>query len=157
LTAAVASEAPGGGSGVEIGLWPWGILLVGLALYAIAVGCFLAAGRREDARALAGFIPDAIVLVARLARDDRVALPRRVLLLAVVGYLALPIDLIPDFLPVAGQADDAVLLAIALRVLARGATTEMLRDAWPGPEASLRVILRAAGRESNGTAHPGSA
>jgi uncharacterized membrane protein YkvA (DUF1232 family) len=157
LRLAAAAGAPGGGSGVEIGLWPWGILLIGAALYAVAVGFFLAAGRREDARALAGFIPDAVVLVARLARDRRVSLPRRAALWAVVAYLALPIDLIPDFLPVAGQADDAVLLAIALRVLARGATTEMLREAWPGPDASLRLILRAAGMESNGTVHTGSA
>ena len=145
------------GSGVEIGLWPWGILLVGVALYAVTVGFLIAAGRREDARAVAGFIPDAVVLVGRLARDPRVSLLRRAALWAVVAYLALPVDLIPDFLPVAGQADDAVLLAIALRVLARGATPQMLRQAWPGPEASLRLVLRAAGMESNGGARAGSA
>jgi uncharacterized membrane protein YkvA (DUF1232 family) len=148
--AQAASEVPGDGSGVEIALWPWGLLLIGIGLYAVAVGFFLAAGRREEARALAGFVPDAAVLISRLARDRRISAPRRALLWLVVGYLALPFDLIPDFLPVAGQADDAVLLAIALRALARGATAEMLREAWPGPDASLRLVLRAAGMESNG-------
>jgi uncharacterized membrane protein YkvA (DUF1232 family) len=131
----------GDGSGVSIGLWPWGLLIIAVGLYAVVAAAFLAAGRREDARAIAGFIPDCVVLVSRLARDPRVSLPRRAVLWLVLGYLLLPIDLIPDFLPVAGQADDAVLMAIALRVLMRGASTDMLREAWPGPESSLRLIL----------------
>ncbi len=43
---------------VNVPLWPWGVLIIGLGIYAVAVAAFLAAGRREDARALAGFIPD---------------------------------------------------------------------------------------------------
>ena len=151
---AEGAEPAGDGSGVEIELWPWGLLLIAIGLYAIAVAAFLAAGRREDARAVAGFIPDCLVLVGRLARDRRIDLPRRVGLWLVLAYLALPIDLIPDFLPIVGVADDAVLLALALRLLAGGAGVQMLREAWPGPEASLRVILRAAGLERNGSAHP---
>ncbi|CAN5494218.1 hypothetical protein BH20ACT15_BH20ACT15_12210 [soil metagenome] len=138
------------GSGVDIDLFPWGLLLIGLGLYVLAAAALLAAGRREDARAVAGFIPDCIVLVTRLARDPRISRSRRWALLAVLGYLALPIDLIPDFLPGVGPLDDAVILALGLRLLARGADTEMLRAAWPGPDASLRVVLRAAGREPNG-------
>ena len=134
--------------------WPWGVLLVVVGLYAIAVAAFLAAGRREDARAVAGFIPDCLVLVGRLARDRRIALPRRAALWLLLGYLALPIDLIPDFLPVVGVADDAVLLALALRLLVGGADPETLRQAWPGPEASLRLVMRAAGLERNGSAQP---
>jgi uncharacterized membrane protein YkvA (DUF1232 family) len=144
----------GDASGVEIDLVPWGLLLIALGLYAIAVGAVLAAGRREDARAMAGFIPDCLVLVGRLARDPRVSRPRRLALFAVLGYLAMPFDLIPDFLPGAGHLDDAVVLVIALRVLLRGATGEMLRQAWPGPEASLRLVLRAAGQEANGAPPP---
>ncbi|MGH2922978.1 MAG: DUF1232 domain-containing protein, partial [Solirubrobacterales bacterium] len=84
---------------VEVPLWPWGALLIALGLYVVAVAAVLAAGRREDARALAGFIPDCVVMVARLARDRRISRPRRAALLAVLAYLALPFDLIPDFLP----------------------------------------------------------
>jgi uncharacterized membrane protein YkvA (DUF1232 family) len=134
----------------EIPFVPWGLLLLAVGLYVVAVAALIAAGRREDARALAGFIPDCLVLVSRLARDKRISRARRAVLWLVLGYLALPIDLVPDFLPVAGQLDDAVILGLALRVLVRGGGTEMVRAAWPGPEASLTIVLRAAGLETNG-------
>ncbi|MBA2546484.1 MAG: DUF1232 domain-containing protein [Solirubrobacterales bacterium] len=138
------------GSGVQIDFFPWGLLILCLGVYAVAAAALLAAGRREDARAVAGFVPDCVVMVGRLARDRRISRPRRALLFVALGYLALPIDLIPDFLPGVGQLDDAVVLVVALRVLASGADTEMLRQAWPGPEASLKLVLAAAGRDSNG-------
>jgi uncharacterized membrane protein YkvA (DUF1232 family) len=131
---------------------PWGLLFIALGLYVVAVASLIAAGRREDARALAGFIPDCLVLVSRLARDTRISRPRRAVLFLVLGYLALPIDLVPDFLPGIGQLDDAVVLGLALRVIVRGGGTEMVREAWPGPEASLTLVLRAAGLERNGGA-----
>ena len=134
--------------------WPWGVLMVLVGLYLVAIASLIAAGRREDARALAGFIPDCAVMVSRVARDRRISLPRRVLLFGVLGYLALPIDLVPDFLPGIGQLDDAVLLGLALRVIVRGGGTELVREAWPGPEASLTLVLRAAGLETNGAATP---
>ena len=93
----------------EVPFWPWGVLLIAIAAYLVGVAALIAAGRREDARALAGFIPDCLVLVSRLARDRRISRPRRVVLFLVLGYLALPIDLVPDFLPGIGQLDDAVL------------------------------------------------
>jgi uncharacterized membrane protein YkvA (DUF1232 family) len=130
---------------------PWGPLFIALALYVVAVASLIAAGRREDARALAGFIPDCLVLVSRLARDSRISRPRRVALFLVLGYLALPIDLVPDFLPGIGQLDDAVVLGLALRVVVRGGGTAIVREAWPGPEASLTLVLRAAGLETNGS------
>jgi uncharacterized membrane protein YkvA (DUF1232 family) len=114
----------------------------------------IAAGRREDARALAGFIPDCVVLVSRLARDRRISRPRRALLFVALGYLALPIDLVPDFLPGIGQLDDAVVLALALRLVVHAGGTQIVRGAWPGPEASLTLVLRAAGLETNGAASP---
>jgi uncharacterized membrane protein YkvA (DUF1232 family) len=138
----------------DVPFWPWGLLLFIAGFYVVAVAALIAAGRREDARALAGFIPDCLVLVSRLARDRRISRPRRILLFGVLGYLALPIDLVPDFLPGIGQLDDAVLLGLALRVVVRGGGTELVREAWPGPEASLTLVLRAAGLETNGAATP---
>jgi uncharacterized membrane protein YkvA (DUF1232 family) len=134
----------------EVPFFPWGLLLIAVALYLLAVAALIAAGRREDARALAGFIPDCVILVSRLARDARISRPRRAVLWLVLAYLAFPIDLVPDFLPVAGQLDDAVLLGLALRVLVRGGNSELVRQAWPGPQASLTLVLRAAGLETNG-------
>ncbi len=136
----------------EIPFVPWGLLMLAVALYLVAVASLISAGRREDARALAGFIPDCLVLVSRLARDGRISRPRRAFLFLVLGYLALPIDLVPDFLPGIGQLDDAVLLGLALRLVVHGGGTEIVRQAWPGPEASLTLVLRAAGLESNGGA-----
>jgi uncharacterized membrane protein YkvA (DUF1232 family) len=141
-------------AGENIPFIPWGLLMVAVGLYLVAVAALIAAGRREDARALAGFIPDCLVLVSRLARDRRIPRLRRAVLFLVLGYLALPIDLVPDFLPGIGQLDDAVLLGLALRFVIHGGGSEMVREAWPGPEASLTVVLRAAGLETNGAATP---
>jgi uncharacterized membrane protein YkvA (DUF1232 family) len=140
----------------DVPFWPLGLLLVLAGVYVLAVAALIAAGRREDARALAGFIPDCIVLVSRLARDRRISRPRRVLLFVVLGYLALPIDLVPDFLPGIGQLDDAVLLGLALRLVVRGGGAELVRGAWPGPQASLTLVLRAAGLETNGASSAGT-
>jgi hypothetical protein len=88
--------------------WSWVLigLAVALVIYAAFVAWLVIVGRRGEARALATFIPDCIVLVTRLIRDPRVPRRRKLLLLALVGYLALPFDLVPDFIPVAGQLDD---------------------------------------------------
>jgi uncharacterized membrane protein YkvA (DUF1232 family) len=71
-----------------------------------------------------------------------------------LGYLALPIDLVPDFLPGIGQLDDAVVVGLALRLVVRRGGLEIVHEAWPGPEASLTLVLRAAGLETNGAATP---
>lgn len=121
------------------------VVAVLLALYALAVlGLFLA-GRRSDARALAGFVPDCVVLFKRLAGDAEVPRGRKLLIGLLVGYLAMPIDLVPDFIPVAGQLDDAILVALVLRGLVREAGPEVVERHWPGPEGSLRLVLRLAG------------
>lgn len=126
--------------------WQW--LLVSLAVvvgvYAAFVAWLVILGRRGEARALATFIPDCIVLVTRLAREPRVSRPRKLLLVALVGYLALPFDLVPDFIPVAGQLDDAIIVAHVLRSFVRSSGEQLIRELWPGPEQSLALILRLA-------------
>ncbi len=140
----------------DVPFLPWGLLLIALGSYVVAVAALIAAGRREDARALAGFIPDCLVLISRLARDRRISGPRRAALFIALGYLALPIDLVPDFLPGIGQLDDAVVLGLALRLVVHGGGIDLVRNAWPGPEASLTLVLRAAGLETNGAASGGT-
>jgi uncharacterized membrane protein YkvA (DUF1232 family) len=120
-------------------------LAAGLLLYAAFVLALLAAGRRDDARAWAGVIPDCVVLVKRLLADPRVPRSRKVLLVLLVGYLALPFDLVPDFIPVVGQLDDAIIAGLVLRIVLRGAGPDLIVEHWPGPDPSLRAILRLAG------------
>ena len=120
--------------------WLW--LLAGLAVYGASVGALAAQGRREDARALAGFVPDCAVLLRRLLRDPRVPRRRRALVVALMAYLAMPFDLVPDFIPVAGQLDDAILVALVLRSLLRTGGPDLLTEHWPGPERSLELMRR---------------
>jgi uncharacterized membrane protein YkvA (DUF1232 family) len=134
----------------SLALWPWGLLLGALAGYLAVVAALLAAGRREHARALIGLVPDCLVLVKRLLADPATPRRQRLWLGALVAYLASPLDLIPDFVPVAGQLDDVVIVTLALRAVLRSRGEAAIRAAWPGPESSLRVILRAAGARSGG-------
>ena len=123
----------------------WFLYALGAVLtaYALVVVTFVAAGRREDARAIAGFIPDCVVLFTRLLRDERLPRRQKLLVAALIPYLASPIDLIPDFIPIAGQLDDAVLVALVLRRIVRGNAC-LVHELWPGPPSSLAVILRLA-------------
>jgi uncharacterized membrane protein YkvA (DUF1232 family) len=120
--------------------------MVTAAVYAALIVALVVAGRRADARAWARFVPDCVVLCARLLRDPRVPRHRRALLVGLGAYLAMPIDLVPDFIPVAGQLDDAILVALVLRGIVRGAGTEVVAEHWPGPPQSLQAVLRLAGR-----------
>jgi uncharacterized membrane protein YkvA (DUF1232 family) len=125
-------------------VWLW-VLLALLAAYGGLVLALVVAGRRADARAVAGFVPDCAVLFKRLAADPRVPRRQKAALLALAAYLAMPFDLVPDFIPVAGQLDDAILVALVLRWVARAGGGRLVREHWPGPPASLRLVLRLAG------------
>src|SRR3954452_11599027 len=106
--------------------WPWYLvaLAIGVGLYLVAVVALVLAGRTQSARALAGFIPDCVVLFTRLQRDPNESRGRRLALLRVVAYLVMPCDLVPDFTPVAGQLDDAVVTLRVLRYVIRGTPNE---------------------------------
>ena len=107
----------------------------------------LAFGRRTEARELARFIPDCVVLVKRLLKDERVPRRPKVALALMVLYLAMPFDLVPDFIPVAGQLDDAILIAAVLAYVARTAGRALVAELWPGSESGLRVVLALTPRD----------
>jgi uncharacterized membrane protein YkvA (DUF1232 family) len=117
-------------------------LLILVAAYVAGVLVLVVAGRRSAAAALARFVPDCVVLVRRLLGDPRVPLRSRLALVALLGYLLCPIDLVPDFVPVAGQFDDAIVLALVLRHVVRAAGHDVIQEHWPGPARSLAVLLR---------------
>ena len=114
----------------------WLILLV--ALFAF----------RPDGMTLssvARLLPDTLRLVRNLARDA--ALPRstRIWLWLLLGYLACPIDLVPDFIPVIGIADDVIITSLVLRHVVKQADADVRRAHWTGtPEglATLERVLR---------------
>jgi uncharacterized membrane protein YkvA (DUF1232 family) len=94
------------------------------------------------ARDLAAFIPDCLTTVRRLRRDPRVPRRAKVAVLVAGIWVASPIDLIPEFLPVIGPLDDIVVVALALRYAARQVPREVLLEAWPG---ETRLLLRLLG------------
>ena len=109
-------------------------------------------GIREALRLL----PDVVRLVRRLAADR--SLPRgvRIRLWGLLAYLLSPVDLVPDFVPVLGYADDVVVVAWALRSVARRSGTEALDRHWPGQPAGLDGVRRlAAGSPRAGDSPPG--
>ena len=115
-----------------------------VVLYLAAIAALFVAGRRGDARAVAGFVPDCLVLFRRLLGDRRLRRHDRWLVGALVAYLALPIDLVPDVLPVVGQLDDAILVVLVLRRVLRSAGPSLLEEHWPGPASSAAVLRRLA-------------
>jgi uncharacterized membrane protein YkvA (DUF1232 family) len=131
-----------------VGMERW-LLFLGLAaviVYGLFVAALALAGRRGDARAFAGFIPDCIVLFRRLLGDPRMPRRYRYIVVALLGYLALPFDVVPDFIPVAGQLDDAIVVALVLRAILRAGGLDLIEEHWPGPRSSLSLILRLADR-----------
>lgn len=90
-------------------------------------------------------LPDLLRLIQRLAGDRTVPTGVRIRLGLLLLYLASPIDLIPDFVPVIGYADDAVIVALVLRSVVRRAGSGALDRHWPGSPAGLQLIHRLAG------------
>ncbi|ADX74633.1 DUF1232 domain-containing protein [Pseudarthrobacter phenanthrenivorans] len=89
-------------------------------------------------------LPELLRLIRRLAADRSVAWGVRVRLVLLLAYLLSPIDLVPDFIPVIGYADDAVIVALVLRSVLKRAGRPALERHWSGSPAGLEVILRAA-------------
>jgi uncharacterized membrane protein YkvA (DUF1232 family) len=101
-------------------------------------------GAREALRLL----PDVVRLVRRLAADPDLPRGVRIRLWALLVYLLSPIDLVPDFLPVIGYADDVVVVAWALRSVVRRAGRDALERHWPGTADGLAVVTRLTGARS---------
>lgn len=107
------------------------------------IAVLLLLGRRRDAQEVVRFIPDCIVLLKRLLGDDRVPLGAKLAVGLLLPYLVLPFDLIPDFIPIAGQIDDAILVALVIAYVGRRAGRQVIAELWPGSERGLQIILAA--------------
>lgn len=133
-------------------MW-WEILLAVLAgllaLWVLLVAALYWVGRNQDDRAglmeVLRLVPDVLRLFRRLAADATLPRGVRVRTALLVGYLVLPVDLVPDFLPVVGYADDALVVLWALRSVVRIAGPEALDRHWPGTPGGLAALKRLAG------------
>jgi uncharacterized membrane protein YkvA (DUF1232 family) len=90
-------------------------------------------------------LPDVVRLTHRLARDHSLPRSLRVEVWLMLAYLASPIDLVPDFIPVIGYADDAVVVALVLRSVVRRAGRDAVTRHWPGSATGLQAVERLAG------------
>jgi uncharacterized membrane protein YkvA (DUF1232 family) len=125
--------------------WLAGIVVVVVAVYAALVVVLVVGARQWDVRMIARLVPYCAILFKRLLGDPRVSRKWKVASVFALVYLAMPFDLVPDFIPVAGQLDDAILVALVLRGLLRSAGPRLLREHWPGPTALLVPLERLAG------------
>lgn len=133
----------------------WLLLTIGVAVGAAVIwGALIAvlwvqqrrAGRDVDWREIARLAPDVVRLVTRLSRDPAVPRATRWWLIGLLAYLLLPIDVVPDFIPILGFADDAVAIVIALRYAVRSAGEGPIRAHWPGTAAGLDALLALTAR-----------
>jgi uncharacterized membrane protein YkvA (DUF1232 family) len=128
--------------------WAWtlvgalgGLLLCWLVLMAVL---WLTRPDELRARELLRLLPDVLRLVRRLAGDRTLPRGVRVRLWLLMAYLAMPIDLVPDFLPVLGHADDAIVVALVLRSVVRRAGVAAVERHWPGTPEGLAALRRAS-------------
>jgi uncharacterized membrane protein YkvA (DUF1232 family) len=128
------------GTGMALLLASWGLLVV--------LARRLPPGILRD---LAAFIPDCVTTVRRLRKDPQVPRRAKLAILFAAVWLASPIDLIPEFIPVIGPLDDIVVVALALRYAGRQVPRDVLLAAWPGER---RIIERLLGPSRDEPAGP---
>ncbi|AOT03192.1 hypothetical protein ASPU41_07385 [Arthrobacter sp. U41] len=90
-------------------------------------------------------LPDLLRLLRRLLADKTLGAGVRIRLALLLAYLLSPVDLVPDFVPVIGYADDVIIVALVLRAVIARAGEEALSRNWPGTPDGLRLVLRLAG------------
>jgi uncharacterized membrane protein YkvA (DUF1232 family) len=129
----------------------WGDVLIGIAAgmlvvwLALIVGLLVLRPRTGLLREALRLLPDLLRLLRRLAADP--GLPRgvRIRLMLLLAYLALPIDLVPDFVPLLGYADDAIIVTAVLRSVVRRAGIQAVRAHWPGSDDGFTALCRLTG------------
>jgi uncharacterized membrane protein YkvA (DUF1232 family) len=132
------------------GIW-WADLLIVLGItlllaWLVLLGALVATRPRGGLLHEAlRILPDVLRLVHRLAADR--AMPRavRIRLALLLAYLAMPIDLVPDFIPVLGHADDAIVAIAVLRSVVRRAGLDAVRAHWPGTDDGFAALARLTG------------
>ena len=126
---------------MDLPLWAE-ILLIIVAIWIVVAIVLVIVGRVLLARELALLVPNLVRMFGGLLRDPRVPLRAKIVVGIASLWLASPIDLIPDFVPIAGQLDDAIVAALALRFILRTTDGAVVRQHWHGDPATLERVLR---------------
>jgi uncharacterized membrane protein YkvA (DUF1232 family) len=125
-------------------IWQWAlIVLAAFVLFTATCAAALALIKRRVSR-LADHAPEIRVLCRALIDDPRVLPYHKLVLRALTRYLALPLDLIPDFIPLIGRLDDALITALVIRAAMRFSNADLIRQHWPGPQPPPKSLLRRA-------------
>ena len=123
-------------------------LLVSIAIlvtvWLVAIGLLVVTGRRSAARELATLLPNLVALFHGLLGDPCVPRSAKILLWFAIVWVVSPIDLVPEFIPIAGPLDDAIMAALVLRHVVRSAGAQVVAAHWRGDPSTLERILRIA-------------
>ena len=141
------------------GSWWWDLLLgiaagLLLAWVVLVVALVIVRPRGGLLREALRLLPDVLRLLPRLAADRRLPRGVRVRLALLLVYLASPIDLVPDFIPVVGYADDAIIVAAVLRSVVRHAGIEAIERHWPGTHDGFAALCRITGLTPHDASRP---
>jgi uncharacterized membrane protein YkvA (DUF1232 family) len=137
---------------------PWWALVIGVVVALVAtwsalvVALALLRPRGGLLREAMRILPDVLRLIHRLAADRALPTGVRVRLGLLLAYLALPFDLIPDFVPVLGYADDAIIVTLVLRSVVRRAGIHAVQAHWPGSDDGFAALRHLTGLD--GSARP---
>ena len=116
-----------------------------LAWLALVIALALVRPRGSTLAEALRLLPDVLRLIRRLAADKTIPRGVRIRLALLLAYLAFPIDLIPDFIPVLGYADDAIIVTAVLRSVVRRAGVDAVRAHWPGTDDGFAAVARLTG------------
>lgn len=87
-------------------------------------------------------LPDLFILICRLATDKRVPSKKKLFVAGIISYVVLPIDIIPDFIPLVGYVDDLVLVVLGLNMLLNDIDKKILIDNWSGDGDILELLQK---------------
>src|SRR5690554_846150 len=87
-------------------------------------------------------LPDFFILICRLAVDKRVPIKEKLMISGIIAYVIMPLDLIPDFIPIIGYMDDLVFVVLGLNMILNGTDPKVLQDNWSGEGDVLRQMQK---------------
>ncbi len=118
--------------------------MIVVAIYLAVIGALILSGRGPLAREVATLVPNLLLLFRGLMADARVPRGAKIALGVAAIWIASPIDLVPEFIPIAGALDDAIVAALVLRYVLRRTDRGVLLEHWRGEARTLERLLALA-------------